>query len=167
MGCFLFALQIIQRGTHSCDYKSGECAFFSLNGFFHLLHHIIRKTNRFVCGWRCCWNFEFPHSIDLAIHLYCYNLMILHHKNMHCICNAYLIYCYWGDPMSELCLDCYNAITQENHTKKEFLMTRKPDFCEECGQWKPVIIRVRTRYLIKEWFDALSENIRYYRQSSK
>ncbi len=69
--------------------------------------------------------------------------------------------------MAELCLDCYNAIMKENHKKKEFLMTRNPDLCEECGQWKPVIIRVRTRYLIKEWLCEIGENIRYYRQAAK
>ena len=69
--------------------------------------------------------------------------------------------------MSEICLDCYNAITNENRKKKEFLTTRKPDICEECGQWKSVIIRVHTRYLVKEWFCEIKENIRYYRQSLK
>ena len=69
--------------------------------------------------------------------------------------------------MSEICLDCYNEIMGTNESKKMFLISKELDLCEECGQWKPVIIRARTRYLIKEWFCELSENIRYLRESRK
>ena len=69
--------------------------------------------------------------------------------------------------MSELCLDCYNKIIETNEPGRMFHMTKELDLCEECGQWKPVIIRVRTRYLIKEWFNELSDNIQYIRQFKK
>ncbi len=69
--------------------------------------------------------------------------------------------------MSELCLDCYNKIMETNEPRKMFHMTKEFALCEECGQWKPVIIRVRTRYLIKVWFGELAENARFLRQSQK
>lgn len=52
--------------------------------------------------------------------------------------------------MAEFCLDCWNKIMETNDPKNKFVLSRKPDFCEECRQWKPVIIRIRTGYLLKE-----------------
>ena len=49
--------------------------------------------------------------------------------------------------MAEFCLGCWNKIMETNDSRKKFVMSRKPDFCEECQQWKPVIIRVRKGYL--------------------
>ncbi len=66
--------------------------------------------------------------------------------------------------MSELCADCYNKITRSNDAKKKFIMTRAPELCEECGKWKPVIIRVRTRYRLREWCEELAENIFHMRE---
>ena len=45
--------------------------------------------------------------------------------------------------MAEFCLDCWNKLNDSNFTEKEYLISREPDLCEECGEWKPVIIRVR------------------------
>lgn len=53
--------------------------------------------------------------------------------------------------MAEFCPDCWNKLMETNDPKKKFVLSRKPDFCEECRQWKPVIIRVKKRYLILEW----------------
>ena len=54
--------------------------------------------------------------------------------------------------MAEFCLDCWNKIMETNDPKKKFVLSRKPDFCEECQQRKCVIIRVRKWYLLYEWF---------------
>ena len=53
--------------------------------------------------------------------------------------------------MAEFCTDCWNKLMETNDPKKKFVLSRKPDFCEECRQWKPVIIRVKKRYLLVEW----------------
>lgn len=53
--------------------------------------------------------------------------------------------------MAEFGLDCWNKIMETNDPEKKLVLLRKPDFCEECQQWKPVIIRVRKRYLLFEW----------------
>lgn len=45
--------------------------------------------------------------------------------------------------MAEFCLECWNKLNSSNFTEKEYVISREPDLCEECGQWKPVIVRVR------------------------
>ena len=45
--------------------------------------------------------------------------------------------------MAEFCLDCWNKLNNSNFTDKDYVISRELDLCEECGQWKPVIIRVR------------------------
>ena len=35
---------------------------------------------------------------------------------------------------------------------EKYILSEEPDFCEECGQWKPVIVRMKLRYMIAEWF---------------
>ena len=52
--------------------------------------------------------------------------------------------------MAEFCLECWNKIMETNDTKKKFILSRQPDFCEECQQWKPVIICIRRWYLLYE-----------------
>lgn len=54
--------------------------------------------------------------------------------------------------MAEFCLDCWNKIMETNDPKQKFILSREPDFCEECGQWKPVIVRVKLRFLILDCF---------------
>lgn len=64
--------------------------------------------------------------------------------------------------MSELCLDCYNKIMETQEPKKKFWFSLNPDLCEECGQYKRVIVRVKGRYILKE---ALSEAIAYHKKA--
>ena len=45
--------------------------------------------------------------------------------------------------MAEFCLDCWNKLNKTQFTEKEYVLSKEPDLCEECGQWKPVIVRVR------------------------
>lgn len=45
--------------------------------------------------------------------------------------------------MAEFCLDCWNKLSSKRFTEKDYVLSRKPDLCEECGEWKPVIVRVR------------------------
>jgi len=60
--------------------------------------------------------------------------------------------------MAEFCLECWNKIMGTEDPKQKFVLSRKPDFCEECRQWKPVIIRVRKRYLVAEWLNFMGKN---------
>ena len=60
--------------------------------------------------------------------------------------------------MAEFCLDCWNKIMETNDPKEKFVLSRKLDLCEECQQWKPVIIRVRKKDLIFEWISSFRKN---------
>lgn len=57
--------------------------------------------------------------------------------------------------MAEFCLDCMNKLMGTNDPPKKYILTRELDLCEECGQWKRVIVRVRKRYLLREWLKEL------------
>ena len=62
--------------------------------------------------------------------------------------------------MSELCLDCLNKLMETNDTEKKYIISKEFDLCEECGEWKPVIIRMKLRYMIQ---DMIFQN-RYLQQ---
>lgn len=62
--------------------------------------------------------------------------------------------------MAEFCLACWNKIMDTNDPPKKFILSRNLDLCEECGEWKPVIIRVKRRYLAGEWFHACREGLK-------
>jgi len=62
--------------------------------------------------------------------------------------------------MAEFCLDCWNKLMETNDPPGKFVMSRKPDFCEECCQRKPVIVRVKMRYIIAEWLCEVRERAR-------
>ena len=62
--------------------------------------------------------------------------------------------------MSELCLNCLNKLMETNDTEKKYIISKEFDLCEECGEWKPVIIRMKLRYMIQ---DMIFQN-RYLQQ---
>ena len=61
--------------------------------------------------------------------------------------------------MAEFCLDCWNKIMGNDDPPKKYILSRSLDLCEECGEWKPVIIRVKRRYLAVEWFHECREGV--------
>lgn len=50
--------------------------------------------------------------------------------------------------MAEFCLDCRNKINETNDSPKKYHLSRGLDYCEECGQWKSVIISMKRRYIL-------------------
>ncbi len=66
--------------------------------------------------------------------------------------------------MSEICIDCWNKYMETDDKPKKFLMTRVPELCEDCGQWKPVIIRYKLRYILADRFSEMVEDLRYRRK---
>ncbi len=52
--------------------------------------------------------------------------------------------------MAEFCLACWNRINEMNANEKMYVLSKELDLCEGCGQWKPVIIRKRMQYAIKD-----------------
>ena len=62
--------------------------------------------------------------------------------------------------MAEFCLECWNKLLETNDPPKKFVLSRELDLCEECGQYKRVIVVIKRRYLIKEWFEEVCERIK-------
>ncbi len=48
--------------------------------------------------------------------------------------------------MAEFCLDCWNKINESDDSEKKYIISKDLDLCEECGEWKPVIIMERRAY---------------------
>ena len=53
--------------------------------------------------------------------------------------------------MAEFCLDCWNKLTGSEYSPQCFLFSKEADLCEECREWKPVIISFKGRYFVAEW----------------
>lgn len=66
----------------------------------------------------------------------------------------------WVMIMSELCLDCYNKIMETNEPKRKFILSLRRDLCEECGDYKRVIVRVKWRYILQE---EIAATIQYHK----
>ncbi len=50
--------------------------------------------------------------------------------------------------MAEFCLDCFNEYFSEKKlTEKDVIMDF--DLCEECGKWKPCVIRLKEKNIFK------------------
>lgn len=45
--------------------------------------------------------------------------------------------------MAEICLDCWNKLNQTNDSKWRYVLSWELDFCEECEEYKRVIITER------------------------
>ncbi len=48
--------------------------------------------------------------------------------------------------MAEFCLDCLNKINGTNYDKSCFVLLKDLELCEECGQWKQVVVTRRQFY---------------------
>ena len=52
--------------------------------------------------------------------------------------------------MSEICVDCWNKIKNAKDTEKMYIVSKDLDLCEECGEYKHVIVRMKKWYIWKE-----------------
>lgn len=68
-----------------------------------------------------------------------------------------ILYYKGGTTMAECCVECWNKIMNTNDSPKKFVVSRELDLCEECGQWKPVIIRLKRKYIIAEWIREVTD----------
>lgn len=62
--------------------------------------------------------------------------------------------------MAEFCLDCWNKLNDKNDSKWRYVLSREMDLCEECGQYKRVIVSERRWSRAKK---LLVEGIKYIR----
>jgi len=50
--------------------------------------------------------------------------------------------------MAEFCLDCFNKyFSDKKVTEKDVIVDI--DLCEECGEWKPCVIRTKEKNILK------------------
>lgn len=54
--------------------------------------------------------------------------------------------------MAEFCMDCWNKLMGTQDSSEKYILSRDLELCEECGEMKPVIVAIKRRYIIKEWF---------------
>ena len=48
--------------------------------------------------------------------------------------------------MAEFCLECLNEISGTNYSEADFILSREPDFCENCGKMVRVVVKKRRRF---------------------
>lgn len=53
--------------------------------------------------------------------------------------------------MAEFCLDCFNKLNGTNYTKWDVELSWGKDFCEECYEFKRVVIVVRDHRSLLGW----------------
>ena len=67
--------------------------------------------------------------------------------------------------MSEICWECFNKIMDTEDPQYKFILSGDEELCEECGQIKHVIVRMKRRYiwaeLLRDFLSSLSE--RYHK----
>ena len=63
--------------------------------------------------------------------------------------------------MSEICLDCWNKLNETKDPARKYILTWRKELCEDCGQMKRVIIRMRLPYIYLDLAREMIENVRY------
>lgn len=51
--------------------------------------------------------------------------------------------------MSEICFECFDKICNNKYKKNDYIISKKPDLCEECGKVKNDIIICEKKYYYK------------------
>ena len=63
--------------------------------------------------------------------------------------------------MAEFCMDCWNKLMGTQDSSEKYILSRDLELCEECGEMKPVIVAIKRRYIIKEWFANMRKGRKY------
>jgi hypothetical protein len=56
---------------------------------------------------------------------------------------------YGVTDMAEICLECWRKLSDQREPRWKYVLSRELDLCEECGEWKRVIVRER---FVLPWF---------------
>ena len=57
--------------------------------------------------------------------------------------------------MAEFCLECWNELNGSKDPAQRYIFSRRPELCEGCMEWKPVIVGLRLRFLLRDFFSRL------------
>ncbi len=53
--------------------------------------------------------------------------------------------------MADFCLDCWNKLNETHHKKSKYILSKERYFCEECNEYKNVIIVERKYYYLHKF----------------
>lgn len=62
--------------------------------------------------------------------------------------------------MAEFCLECLNKINETNDSKWRYVLSWEKDLCEECGQYKHVVIVERRWSRLQKNLKEAIENLK-------
>lgn len=62
--------------------------------------------------------------------------------------------------MAEFCLDCWNKLNETNDSKWRYVLSWNKDLCEECAQYKRVIIVERRWSRVQKLLCEAIENLK-------
>lgn len=62
--------------------------------------------------------------------------------------------------MSEFCVDCWNKLNETNDSKWRYALTYRKELCEECEQYKRVIVTERRWSRMQRMFSEAVENMK-------
>lgn len=68
--------------------------------------------------------------------------------------------------MAEFCLECWNQINETKDSKWRYILSLRKDLCEECGQYKRVIIVERLWSRTQRTITEAIENYKEYKKQS-
>lgn len=57
--------------------------------------------------------------------------------------------------MAEFCKECLMEIYGVDLKKKKIIMSKDLDLCENCGEWKPVVVKVVDRNPVKRYWKEI------------
>ena len=61
--------------------------------------------------------------------------------------------------MAEFCLECWNKINETHDSKWRYVLSWEKDLCEECGQYRRVIVTERLWSRTQRKIAEVMENI--------
>ena len=69
--------------------------------------------------------------------------------------------------MAEFCINCWNQINKTNNAKWRYALSWEKDLCEECGQYKRVIVAERLWSRTQRTIGEMIGNIRQQQENAK
>lgn len=64
--------------------------------------------------------------------------------------------------MAEFCKDCFMEIYEIDLKKEKIIVSKEPELCENCGEWKPTVIKIRDRSPVKRCLTAIKQQLKTY-----
>ena len=65
--------------------------------------------------------------------------------------------------VAELCLECLNKLTGRNEKKSTYILSKDLDLCDNCGEWKRVVVMTKRAYYKRKykWIFSFLKGVKY------